>query len=99
MPTLTGRLAYVTGALVPASAIRQITVAAPRPRPGSTPAALIGTRPVHVDATGTLTVDLDPGRAVLTAHIDAATTVVDLLVEPGMTTIHQSALAALADRR
>ena len=99
MPTLTGRLAYVTGAPVPASAIRQITVAAPRPRPGSAPAALIGTCPVRVDATGTLIVDLDPGRAVLTAVLDHGTNVVDLLVEPGMTTIHQAALAALADRR
>lgn len=97
MTTLTGSLAYVTGAQVPASAIRRVTVKAPVPRTSGS--ALIATVPVSVDSAGVLTVDLEPGWATLTADLGDDRCTVELLVEAGMTTIHDAALAALAHRR
>lgn len=97
MATLTGRLAYVTGGTVPASAIRQVTVRAPAPRAAGT--ALITTWPVPVGADGVLTVNLEPGPATLIADLDTGHSTFDLLVEVGMTTIHAAAQAAIEHRR
>lgn len=97
MPTLTGSLVYVTGQPVIASAIRRVKVRAPAPRVNGP--ALITTLPVQVGVNGALSVDLEPGPATLTADYTAGHAVFDLYVEAGMTTIHQAALAALADRR
>lgn len=97
MATLTGTLAYVTGQPVPAAAIRHVTVKAPVARTSGP--ALITTVPVPVDHAGVLTIDVEPGPATLTADLDGGHMTVDLLVEAGMTTIHDAALAALAHRR
>lgn len=97
MPTLTGTLAYVTGQTVPPKAIRHVTVRATHTRTNGT--ELVTTQPVPVDHAGVLTVDMEPGRATLTAELDGGHMTVDLLVEAGMKTIHDAALAALAHRR
>lgn len=93
MPTLTGTLAYVTGLQVPAEVVRQVTVRAPHARTSG--AALITTRPVSVDDSGLITVELEPGPATLAIDLDAGHNTVDLLVANGMTTLHEAALAAV----
>lgn len=93
MPTLTGRLAYVTGQPVPARLIRHVTVRAPHPRPDGT--HLVTTRPVPVDHTGTLTLTLEAGTATLHVDLDTGHDTVDLLVTDGMTTLHEAAHAAM----
>lgn len=93
MPTLTGALAYVTGQPVPARSIRHVTVRAPQPRTDGT--TLITTRPVPVDHTGTLTLNLEPGTATLHVDLDTGHDTVDLLVADGMTTLHEAAHAAM----
>lgn len=93
MPILTGALAYVTGQPVPAKSIRHVTVRAPRPRTDGT--HLVTTRPVPVDHTGTLTLNLEPGTATLHVELDTGHDTVDLLVADGMTTLHEAAQSAM----
>ena len=93
MPTLTGTLAYVTGQTVPPKAIRHVTVRATHTRTNGT--ELVTTRPVPVDHTGTLTLNLEPGTATLHVDLDTGHDTVDLLVADGMTTLHEAAQAAL----
>lgn len=93
MPTLTSALAYVTGQTVPPNAIRHVTVRATRTRTDGT--HLVTTRPVPVDHTGTLTLNLEPGTATLHVDLDTGHDTVDLLVADGMTTLHEAARAAM----
>ena len=93
MPILSGALAYVTGQTVPPKAIRHVTVRATHTRTNGT--ELVTTRPVPVDHTGTLTLDLEPGTATLHVDLDTGHDTVDLLVADGMTTLHEAAQAAL----
>ena len=93
MPTLTGTLAYVTGQTVPPKAIRHVTVRATRTRTNGT--ELVTTRPVPVDHTGTLTLNLEPGTATLHVDLDTGHDTVDLLVADEMTTLHEAAQAAM----
>lgn len=93
MPILSGALAYVTGQTVPPKAIRHVTVRAPLARTNGT--TVVTTRPVPVDHTGTLTLNLEPGTATLHVDLDTGHDTVDLLVADEMTTLHEAAQAAL----
>ena len=93
MPILSGALAYVTGQTVPPKAIRHVTVRATHTRTNGT--ELVTTRPVPVDHTGTLTLNLEPGTATLHVDLDTGHDTVDLLVSDGMTTLHEAAHAAM----
>lgn len=94
MPTLTGTLAYVTGQT---ATVRAVSVRAPAPRTNDS--RVVSTASAWIGVDGQITVDLDPGPAVLTAVLDSGPCTVDLLVADGMTTIHEAAAAALAHRR
>lgn len=66
MPVLTGTLQDVTGVEVAAPMIRRLFVRAPAERASvADPSALIVSAPVDLDRSGVLSVELEPGPAVL----------------------------------
>lgn len=90
MPTLTGTLADVTGQ--PLVGVRHALVRASAARAHG--GGLITTVPAWVGDDGAITVDVEPGPAVLTIVLDSGTTTVDLYVRDDHSTLHAAALAA-----
>lgn len=89
MPTLTGTLADVTGQTI---SVRRVSVKATTTRTHG--GGLTTTVPAWLDADGTITVDLQPGPATLTAILDTGQVAIHLHVQDHHTTLHESALAA-----
>ena len=102
MPTLTGTLTSVTGGTINASRVRNAYVRAPQNR-GSlgSEGGLVTSVPVPVPTSGELSLDLEPGPALLVVDtLDAGQDVFDLYVTADMTLISEAlAEAAPAHER
>lgn len=100
MPTLTGSLADVVGELLVAGQVRQAFVKAPAAR-GSLASGdrLIVSAPVPVAASGTISLDLEPGPAVLVVDTYAGgPDVYDLYVTSDMTLLSDALAESAQDR-
>lgn len=92
MPTLTGSVADVTGVALAPGQIRQVFVKAPGERPSlADGGVLIVSAPVQLGSSGSLSVALEPGPAVLTIDTYAGgPDVYDLYVTSDMTLLSEA---------
>lgn len=92
MPTLTGTLTAVTGGTIDTSRVRNAYVRAPQRR-GSlgSEGGLVTSVPVPVPTSGELSLDLEPGPAILVVDtLDAGQDVFDLYVTADMTLLSEA---------
>ena len=100
MPTLTGSVADVTGVALSPAQIRQVFVKAPGERPSlADGGVLIVSAPVQLGSSGSLSVTLEPGPAVLTVDTYAGgPDVYDLYVTADMTLLSEAIDEAAPER-
>ena len=100
MPTLTGTLKDVTGVELLPAMIRQMFVKAPQHRPSlASGDVLIVSAPVDLGASGSLSVDLEPGPAVLVVQThNGAHDTYELHVTSDMTLLSEAVAESAPER-
>lgn len=93
MPTLTGTLSVITGGDLDPTRVRQVVVRAPDKRASlGTSDRLVTTAPARInDVTGEISVDLEPGPALLIVNTMDSNDVYELYVTADMTLLTEAA--------
>ncbi|MGX1598579.1 polysaccharide deacetylase family protein [Dietzia maris] len=93
MPTLTGTLSVITGGDLDPTRVRQVVVRAPDKRASlGTADRLVTTAPARInDVTGEISVDLEPGPALLIVNTMDSNDVYELYVTADMTLLTEAA--------
>lgn len=96
MPTLTGTLSVITGGDLDPTRVRQVVVRAPDKRASlGTADRLVTTAPARInDVTGEISVDLEPGPALLIVNTMDSNDVYEMYVTADMTLLTEAASEA-----